>query len=153
MTIETINKESEIAVAVKYEAVDFTNMAAIMAEGYQKLMTYLGQLGKEYAGVPYCKYTQGSEDYTIFDIELGIPIGEPVPEKDGMYMAKTCEGKAITAIHQGAYKNIEKTYDPMMKYLADNGKESTGVYYDYYLNDPAETQESELLTKVVFPFT
>lgn len=29
--------------------------------------------------------------------------------------------------------------------------ESTGTYYDYYLNDPDETPESELLTKVVFP--
>jgi len=27
----------------------------------------------------------------------------------------------------------------------------TGIYYDYYLNNPADTTESELLTQVVFP--
>ena len=150
MNIETINKEAEIAAAVKYDAVDFTNMAEVMSEGYQKLWAYVAQCGKQMAGAPYCKYTNPSEDFMKFDIELGVPVGEPLPEKDGVYMAKTCEGKAITAMHRGAYKDIEKTYAPMMQYLAENKLESTGVYYDYYLNNPADTPESELLTKVLF---
>ena len=151
MNIETIDKEAEIAVAVKYDGVDFTNMAAVMGEGYKKLWAYVGENGGKMAGCPYCKYENGSEDYMKFDIELGIPVSEPLPEKDEIYMGKTCEGKAITATHKGAYKDIEKTYAPMMKYLEDNKLESTGVYYDYYLNNPYDTVESELLTKVVFP--
>ena len=155
MNIETINKEAEIAIAVKCDAVDFTNMAAIMSEGYQRLWAYLvqcpaAQSGGQMAGAPYCKYTNGSEDFMRFDIELGIPVIEPLPEKDGIYMSTTCEGKAITAVHKGAYKDIEKTYGPMMQYLTENKLESTGVYYDYYLNNPADTPEDELLTKVVF---
>ena len=150
MNIERINKETEIAVAVKYDAVDFTNMGPVMSEGYQKLWAYVAQYGKQPVGAPYCKYTNGSEDFMKFDIELGVPISGLLPEKDGVYMAKTCEGRAITAMHKGAYKDIEKTYAPMMQYLAENKLESTGVYYDYYLNNPADTVESELLTKVVF---
>jgi effector-binding domain-containing protein len=80
-----------------------------------------------------------------------VPVSEPLPEQGEFYMSKTCEGKAVTAMHKGAYKDIEKTYAPMMQYLAENKLESTGVYYDYYLNNPADTPESELLTKVVFP--
>ena len=151
MNIETINKEAEIAVAVKYDAVDFTNMGGVMGEGYQKLWAYLAECGAQMAGAPYCKYYNGSEDFMRFDIELGIPVGEPLPEKDEIYMSKTDGGKAITAMHKGAYKDIEKTYAPMMQYLSENNLQSTGVYYDYYLNNPADTPESELLTKVVFP--
>ena len=150
MNIETIDQKSQIAIAVKYEAVDSTNMGPVMGEGYQKLLVYATQCGKQPAGVPYCKYTNPSEDYMKFDIELGVPVSEALAEKDGIYMAKTCEGKAITAMHKGAYKDIEKTYAPMMEYLTANNLESTGAYYDYYLNDPADTSESELLTKVVF---
>ena len=150
MNIETINKETELAAAVKYETVDFTNMGPVMGEGYQKLWAYVAQCGKQPVGAPYCKYTNGSDDFMKFDIELGVPVSEPLPEKDGIYMAKTCEGKAITAMHKGTYKDIEQTYAPMMQYLAENNLESTGVYYDYYLNNPADTPESELLTKVVF---
>jgi effector-binding domain-containing protein len=38
----------------------------------------------------------------------------------------------------------------MMQYLAENQLESTGVYYDYYLSNPADTPESELFTRVIF---
>ena len=86
-----------------------------------------------------------------FDIELGVPVAEALPEQGEIFMSKTCEGKAISAIHKGAYKDIEKTYAPMMEYLAVNNLKSTGVYYDYYISNPYETPESELLTKVVFP--
>jgi effector-binding domain-containing protein len=149
--IEVFNKEAEIAVAVKFEAVAFTKMAEIMVEGYQKLMAYVAKCGKQLTGAPYCKYTNGSADFMKFDIELGVPVSEPLPKQGDIYMSKTCEGKAITAIHKGAYKDIEKTYAPMMQYLAENKLKSTGVYYDYYLSNPADTPESELLTKVVFP--
>ena len=151
MNIEIINKESEIAVALREEAVRFDKMGVIMGEAYKKLFTYVTQQGKQIAGAPYCKYTNASEDYMQFDLELGIPVSEPLPEQDGLYMSRTCEGKAICATHKGAYKDIENTYNPMMEYLAENELESTGVYYDYYLNDPSDTPESELLTKVIFP--
>lgn len=151
MNIEIINKEAENAVAVKYGAVDFTNMAAIMSEGYQKLWAYVAQCGQQMVGAPYCKYTNGSEDLCKFDIELGVPVSGALPEKDEIYMSKTDEGKAVTAMHKGAYKDIEQTYAPMMKYLEENNLESTGVFYDYYLNNPADTPESELMTKVIFP--
>jgi len=150
MSIETINKEVEIAVAVKYTDIDCADFEAVMGEGYQKLLAYAAQCCKQPAGAPYCKYSNASADYMRFDIELGIPVDEPLPEKDEIYMGKTCEGKAITAMHKGAYKDIEQTYAPMMKYMEENKLESTGVYYDYYLNNPADTPESELLTKVVF---
>ncbi|MDR2888499.1 MAG: GyrI-like domain-containing protein [Lachnospiraceae bacterium] len=151
INIEVIDKEAEMAIAVKYDGIDFTNMGGIMGEGYQKLWSYLGQCGKEIAGAPYCKYTNGSADFMKFDIELGVPVSEAVPEADGIYMSTTCAGKAIAAMHKGAYKDIEVTYGPMMQYLAENGLQSTGVYYDYYLNDPAGTAEEDLLTRVVFP--
>jgi effector-binding domain-containing protein len=39
----------------------------------------------------------------------------------------------------------------MMDYVKDNSLELVGVYYDFYLNNPADTPENELLTKLVFP--
>ena len=151
MNIEMIVKEAEIAVAIKKEAVRFDNMGDMMGEVYHELMAYVAQQGKQIAGAPYCKYFNGSEDYMQWDIELGVPVSEYLPEQGEIFMSKTCEGKAICATHKGAYKDIEKTYTPLMEYLAANNLESTGVYYDYYISDPSDTPESELLTKVVFP--
>jgi len=66
-------------------------------------------------------------------------------------MSQTCEGKAISTMYKGAYKDIEPAYVALMGYMAENKLESISVYYDYYINDPADTPESELLTQVVFP--
>jgi len=156
MNIETFNKNSEIAIAVKYDAVDFTKTPVdstgkiVLHEAYGKLLAAITQHGMQPTGAPYCKYTNGSEDFMRFDIELGIPVSEPLPEQDGMYMATTDEGKAISAVHKGAYKDISNTYAVLQTYLAENKLESTGVYYDYYISDPRDTAENELLTKIVF---
>jgi len=151
MNIEVKNEKSQIAVAMKVTAISMEQIAEIAAEGYAKLMGYLAEQGQQIAGVPYLAYMNGNEDYSRFDVELGIPVQKEVAVSGEFYMSKTCEGKAVTATHKGAYKDIEIAYTALMGYMAENKLESTGVYYDYYLNDPADTPESELLTKVVFP--
>lgn len=101
MKMEMINKRSEIAIAVKYDAVSFTDMAGVMGEAYQKLWSYLEQAGKEMSDPPYCKYTNGSADFMQFDIELGLPVNEPLPERDEFFMSKTCE--------EGHHHNLSRT--------------------------------------------
>ncbi|MDO9535730.1 MAG: GyrI-like domain-containing protein [Bacillota bacterium] len=39
----------------------------------------------------------------------------------------------------------------MFQWIAENGYEQTGVYYEFYYNSPEEVPESELLTKIVMP--
>ena len=39
----------------------------------------------------------------------------------------------------------------MMEWVPANGYTATGVSYEFYLNDPEQTPENELLTKIVFP--
>lgn len=148
--INVINKESEQALAISQTAVRFEDIAKTMGQAYEKLWTYIIQQGKEVVGMPYCKYSNATENFMQFDIEMGMPVAQSLPEHDEMYMSQTCAGKAISAIHKGAYKDLEKTYTRMMAYLAQNNLQATGIYYDYYLNDPATTPKDELLTRVVY---
>ena len=150
MNSETINQKPEIAIALKKAAADMDGIGDTMTEGFTKLMHYLAEQGKEIAGAPYCAYTNGNEDFSQFDIELGIPVAEPVPEQGEFYMSQTCEGKAVTIMHKGAYKDMEASYKKLMQYAEENSLEMTGLYYDFYLSDPCETPEDELLTKIVF---
>jgi effector-binding domain-containing protein len=92
-----------------------------------------------------------NEDWSQFDIEWGMPIDEAIPVQGEFFMSRSYEGKALTVTHKGAYEDLEKTYNELVDYAKENSLESTGIYYDYYLNDPTETPESELLTQVVYP--
>ena len=151
MNIEETNQKSQLAVAVKKENATMAEISVLATEGLQKVFGFLAQQGVEIAGAPYLAYKNGNADFTQFDVELGIPVSEEIAVNGEFFMSKTCEGKAITATHKGAYKDVEAAYTAFMGYMAENKLESTGIYYDYYLNNPADTPESELLTQVVFP--
>ena len=151
MNVELTNQKSEIAAAIKVTAIGMDKMVEAMETGYPKLMEYVAQQGKEMTGAPYCCYTNCTEDYSQFDIELGIPVSEAVPAEGEIFMSQTYGGKAIAITHKGAYKDIDAAYGILMDYAKENSLELTGDYYDYYVNDPANTPESELLTQIVFP--
>ena len=151
MNIEITNQSPVIAAAIKVTAMGMDKMVEAMDAGYTKLMGYIAEQGKQIAGAPYCCYTNANEDFSRFDMEFGIPVNEAVAASGEIFMSQTCESKAVTATHKGAYKDLEATYTALMDYVKENSLELTGVYYDYYISNPADTPESELLTQVVFP--
>ena len=150
MKVEVKEMQGKIALAVKEKAT-MENIAAVMDEGYKKILGYLGSIGQYPVCAPYACYMNCSPDFCEFDLEMGFPVSAEVPVKDDLFMSKSFEGKAATVMYKGAYKDIEPAYVALMEYMAANSLESTGVYYDYYLNDPDNVPEEELLTEVVFP--
>ena len=151
MKIEVTNQQAQIAVAIRRTAVSMAEIAEVTTGGFIKLMGYLSEQGMQIAGAPYLAYMNGNEDFSQFDAELGIPVLEEVPAQGEFFISKTYEGKAISTMYQGAYKDIEVAYVALMDYAKENALEMTGIYYDYYISDPANTPEDELLTQVVFP--
>ncbi len=149
MEIIITEQKAELAVVYK-ERASMDNLTAVMDKGLNMAYDLLKELGKQPAGAPFCCYTNMSEDFSAFDLELGFPVTEEIPVKGELQMSKTLAGKALTATHKGSYASLETTYTAMMQYVADNSLEMKGIYYDWYLNDPDNTTEDELLTKVVF---
>jgi effector-binding domain-containing protein len=151
MKIEVTNMQSQIAAAIKRTALGMDKIVEVMETDYPRLMGYIAQQGKQIAGAPYCLYTNASEDYTTFDVELGIPVSEAVSASGDIFMSQTYDGKALVGTHKGSYKDLEKTYCALMDYAKEHLIVISNDCYDYYLNNPADTPESELLTQVVFP--
>ena len=151
MKIEVTNLQPQIAAAIKRTTLGMDKIVEVMNTDYPKLMEYIAEQGKQIAGAPYCFYTNASEDYTTFDIELGIPVSEAVSASGDIFMSQTYGGKALVGTHRGAYKDLEKTYCALMDYAKENSIGIANDCYDYYLNNPADTPEGELLTQVVFP--
>jgi effector-binding domain-containing protein len=148
--IEVTNEKSVIAAAIKLPAVSMDKMMEVIGANYEKLMAYVAEQGKKISGDPYCCYTNANEDMTQFDIELGIPVNEPVVGKDDIFMSQSYAGKAISATHKGSYKDNEATYMALVDYAKENSLELAGPCYDYYLNCPDDVPESELLTRIIF---
>jgi len=127
MKVEVTNQKSQIAVAMKVTTVSMEQIAEVSTKGFTKLMGYLAEQGKQIAGAPYLAYMNANEDFSKFDIELGIPVSEAVSVQGDYYMSQSYEGKAITTMYKGAYKDIEVAYVALMDYAKENALKMTGV--------------------------
>ena len=120
-----------------------------LGKAYGAIAQYLGQLGEQPAGAPYAAYfSWGGED---FEVEIGFPVSKTLPDKDQIKSTEIPGGKLARCLHTGPYRKIEPAYNALTEWVKENGYEATGVAYEFYLNDPGEVPEQELLTQIVFP--
>lgn len=59
--------------------------------------------------------------------------------------------KAVCGIHKGSYAKLDETYGQIYQYIADNQFELSGAHYDFYISNPDNITENELITKIMIP--
>jgi effector-binding domain-containing protein len=90
-------------------------------------------------------------DMQDLDLEIGFPVEQAISGKGDIQASEIPAGKQVSCLHTGPYSKVEPAYNAMMEWVPANGYTATGVSYEFYLNDPEQTPENELLTKIVFP--
>lgn len=145
---EIITRAEQHAIALRTRT-HVGNLPNLMGPTYGKIAHYLGEKSLAPAGAPYTAYY--NMDMQDLDVEIGIPVLEPVDDVDDLQVTTIPGGKMATCIHKGPYNNIEAAYNALMAFLEGEGVEATGVAYEYYLNDPTEIPPQELLTQIFFP--
>lgn len=133
-------------------------MRAIVAVGklpeffgkaYEGIMSYLGELGENPAGMPFGSYF--NMDMNALDVEAGFPVARNIEGKSEIKAGVIPGGKFISTIHIGAYDSVKPAYDALAQWAKDNGYEPTGVAYEYYLNDPTADPSIKPETEIRFP--
>jgi effector-binding domain-containing protein len=120
-----------------------------MGEVYGQIMAFLGQTGENPMGAPYAAYY--NMDMEDLDVELGIPVGKPLKPQGDLKGGEIPAGKYASCVHTGPYNEVENAYTELTAWMEAEGHVPTGVAYEIYLNDPAETPPDQLLTEVLFP--
>ncbi len=151
MDIKIIDQPTQLALAKKLTGANMQSMMSFIDQSYREIGEQLAALHKPVVGAPFVCYTNMSEDMATFDLEAGFPIAErfELPEGSDLYLTETYAGKAVEGTHHGPYETLEATYGAIMQFIKEHGLEMTGVYYDFYLNDPDVVPAEELVTKVV----
>lgn len=118
-------------------------------QSFGALARYISQAGGQMSGAPYAAYH--NMDMKDLDVEAGIPVNQPLPDKDDIQSGEIPAGKYASATHTGPYSDVEPIYNAIMQWMKDKGYETTGVSYEFYLNDPDETPPEKLETLILFP--
>ena len=120
-----------------------------LGKAYGAIAQYLGELGEQPAGAPFAGYF--NMDMSNLEVEIGFPVSRAFPGKDDIKPSEIPGGKSARCLYTGPYNEIEPAYNALTAWAEENGYQTTGVAYEFYLNDPQETPPQELMTQIVFP--
>jgi effector-binding domain-containing protein len=91
-------------------------------------------------------------DDTGFKYHAGYPL-VAAPEgksslSDAVKIAQTPSGKAMRFEHQGAYGDIDATYDAITAYLDDKGIDAQDTFIEEYANDVKDADDPTLQVNI-----
>lgn len=125
------------------------NLGQIVGRIYGTLWQYLGENREQPAGPPFICYH--NMDMQNLDIDVGIPVSKPLPEKGEVKPGEFPGGKYATCMYTGPYTEIGPAYEVLTRWVHEKGYEPTGESYERYLNDPTQTPPEKLLTEILYP--
>lgn len=106
----------------------------------------LARLGIAPAGRPITVFVNTTDDR--FQFEALVPVAaapDPVPTlPEGVKFGMTPSGKTYRFVHQGAYEEIETTYDTITSYLEAKDIAAKDVFFEEYVNDVTDAKDPKL---------
>jgi effector-binding domain-containing protein len=102
------------------------------------------------AGRPLAVFVES--DDTGFKYHAGYPLAATPEGKpslsDAVKIGQTPSGKAMRFEHQGAYGDIDATYDAITAYLDDKGIDAQDTFVEEYANDVKDPDDPTLQVNI-----
>ncbi len=131
---------------------DVTDIGTAYAVAYSKVLAYTQKHKLRPAGAPVSIARKWDEKEKIHEYDAGVPVeSAPAGNEGEVRIQSTYAGKALKVVYQGAYKDMGPTYDALFAYAAVYGYTQNANLWEEYVNDPASTPESDLITNIYFP--
>lgn len=147
----TVKNIPEQPVAAVRKHTNLRTIGSDIEQGFGELMRYLSMQGSVPAAAPLIVYHDVIDADNDGEIEICIPVAEPVPG-DGSVYGRVLEGGSVAAtVHHGPYGEIAPAYHTLAGWIQEHGHEFAGPPREIYLNDPREVGEAEQLTEVDWP--
>jgi effector-binding domain-containing protein len=145
---EILEKPAQPSLAIRTRTA-VADLPQLMGKSYQAIAQLLGELGEQPAGPPYAAYF--NMEMQNLDVEVGFPVHHVLSGKGQIVAGEIPGGKLASCQFTGPYSDMVPAYEALQQWVSEEGYEATGVSYEVYLNDPAQTPPQELMTQIIFP--
>ena len=137
-------------------AAESAAISAAVPAALQKIQAFLSANGVPAAGPPRVVYTEWGPGGVKFSASMPVAAVPPnVKDSADVSITRTTESTALRFVHRGPYRTVRETYDLIEAWLRARGSIKTAAdwaryspMWEEYLNDPATTPESELITRI-----
>ena len=144
--LEEIEKRSTMVIRVETSP---NKLGETFAELLPEVSAYLATKGVEPAGPPLGRFFAYTKDHV--DMEAGFPVAAPA-EGEGRVRPSELPGGRVAAIwHVGPYTTIPKAYEAITAWMKEQGLESGGASWEVYWTGPADVDNSQWRTEIVWP--
>lgn len=149
IAIDTVELEPQPALVVRRK-VAMTDLGDTLADILPRVFQHIAGAGQQPAGMPFMRYFGMDMDEGVFDIAAGMPVQEPVDGAGDIEQHVLPGGRALTALHVGAYEDVGAVWSRVMERAQELGSD-TEFGWDVYTNDPGEMAPEERETRVYLP--
>jgi effector-binding domain-containing protein len=144
-----VDLASQPVVAVR-GAVPPEQLPAFFAGAFEAAARAAEGDGVPVTGPPFARYPEPPGDVVV--VEAGFPVAAPVRPHADAYPTELRAGRAVEAVHVGAYDELERTYSTLTSWIEDQGLHAAADMWEWYLVGPeTATDPSTWRTKVVVP--
>jgi effector-binding domain-containing protein len=154
MLIETIEAETRPMLYVTRSAsMNPQDIAAIMADAFGAMGSFLGRSGVTPAGPPLAVYHDWDEAAGTMKIDVGFAVApcDTTKATGDVHAGQTPSGKALKAVHHGPYPKLRDTYGALEAHMKTAGIAMPAFAWEVYLSDPDTTPAEDLLTEIYMP--
>jgi effector-binding domain-containing protein len=130
----------------------WADLGTFVRQALMEVFGLAGQQGVRVAGPAFAIYHSADATEADVDLEVGIPVDEPI-EPAGRVAATTIPGGLIaTAVHCGAYRDVGPAYQALGEWVQEHGHETAGPPREVYLVGPDQVSDpGALRTEIVWP--
>jgi effector-binding domain-containing protein len=114
-------------------------VARTAAETLPEIMAYLTEIGVHTEGGPFARYH--AEDASGVDVEIGIPVTEPVPPRGRIAAAELPGGRVAMTWHLGPYESLAGVRRDLRGWIQDRGLSARGGVWEIYWSDPGRDSD------------
>jgi DNA gyrase inhibitor GyrI len=133
--------------AVRRE-VQLGGVGAVWGEAVGKVWAFLrSQPGLRTDGHNIFVYHQPPEPGALLRCDFGVEVTRDFEPSGEVRPTETPAGEAAVAVHRGPYDRLNDAYEAIGRWMATNGRESTGYTWEIYGDptpDPADTETTIL---------
>ena len=137
-------------------AAESSAISAAVAAALRTVQTFLIVNWIPAGGPPRVVYSEWSPAGVKFTAAVPISAVPPdVQQSTDVSIRTVAECSALRFVHHGPYRDVRHTYDRIEAWLRARGGIKTAAdwqryspMWEEYLNDPATTPESELITRI-----
>lgn len=144
-----IGKREEMKTLVQRLRCSVDELPMEMGRVYGEIAAYMEEKGITTAGAPFAIYH--NMDMQALEIEIGFPITGKAQGEGKIKAGAIPGGRTASHTHKGSYQKMEESYNKLISFVQERNEQAQEWTYEFYMNDPREVQEEELLTEIHFP--